>query len=115
MIKLYENIRELRKLNHWTQEELAVRMGYTDRSMIAKIESGKVDISQSKIMEFARIFNVEPGDLMGWEDSEVYITTLQEERDSIAKAKELYKMYENVSPEVQQAVELMLKSAQPKP
>ncbi len=69
MIKLYENIRNLRKENQWTQEELAQKMGYTDRSMIAKIESGKVDLSQSKIIEFAKIFNVDPGDLMGWQDS----------------------------------------------
>lgn len=68
MIKLYENIRNLRKQNQWTQEELAKKMGYTDRSMIAKIEAGKVDLSQSKILEFARVFDVEPGDLMGWED-----------------------------------------------
>lgn len=68
MIKLYENIRNLRKENQWTQEELAQKMGYTDRSMIAKIESGKVDLSQSKIIEFAKIFNVDPGDLMGWQD-----------------------------------------------
>ena len=114
MLKLYENIRELRKKNHWTQEELAIKLNYTDRSTIAKIEAGKVDLSQSKIIEFAKVFGVEPGDLMGWDD-EVYYTTLQNESDEIAKAKELYKLYEQVSPEVQQAVELMLKSAQPKP
>jgi transcriptional regulator with XRE-family HTH domain len=71
MIKLYENIKELRKLNHWTQEELAQKMGYTDRSMIAKIEAGKVDLARSKIIEFAKVFNVPPGDLMdeeGWQD-----------------------------------------------
>ena len=68
MLKLYENIKTLRKENGWSQDELAKKMGYTDRSSIAKIESGKVDLSQSKIMEFARVFGVEPGDLMGWED-----------------------------------------------
>lgn len=71
MINLYKNIKELRIQNHWTQEELAQRMGYTDRSMIAKIEAGKVDLARSKIIEFAKVFNVPPGDLMdedGWED-----------------------------------------------
>ena len=39
-----------------------------------------------------------------------------DERDKdIGKAIELFKAYKNVSPEVQQAVDLMLKSAQPKP
>ena len=70
MIKLYENIREFRKQNKWTQEELAQRMGYTDRSTIAKIEAGKVDLSQSKIIEFANVFGVDPGELMGWDGEE---------------------------------------------
>lgn len=65
MLELYKNIRKLRKLNHWSQEELSTRMGYTDRSSIAKIESGKVDLAQSKILEFARVFGVDPSDLMG--------------------------------------------------
>lgn len=69
MIKLYENIRDLRKQNKWSQEELAQRMGYKDRSSIAKIESGSVDIPRSKILEFAKVFGVAPGDLMGWEDN----------------------------------------------
>ena len=68
MIKLYENIRYLRKENKWSQDELAQRMGYKDRSSIAKIESGMVDIPRSKILEFAKVFGVSPGDLMGWED-----------------------------------------------
>lgn len=67
MIKLYENIKYYRTLNGWTQEELAKRTGYTDRSMIAKIETGKIDLSQSKIIEFAKVFGIEPGDLMGWD------------------------------------------------
>lgn len=65
MLTLYKNIRELRKQNNWSQEELATRMGYTDRSSIAKIENGKVDLAQSKILEFARVFGVDASDLMG--------------------------------------------------
>lgn len=36
--------------------------------MITKIESGKVDISQKKIIAFARVLNTTPGYLMGWAD-----------------------------------------------
>ena len=67
MIKLYENIRELRIQNKWSQDELAHRMGYKDRSMIAKIESGAVDLAESKIMAFAKVLGVKPCDLMGWD------------------------------------------------
>lgn len=51
-----------------SQDDLARAMGYKDRSMITKIESGKVDISQKKIIAFARVLNTTPGYLMGWKD-----------------------------------------------
>ncbi len=65
MLDTYKNSKRLRKLNGWTQEELAVRMGYTDRSMIAKIENGKVNLGQTKILEFAKVLGVNASDLMG--------------------------------------------------
>ena len=34
--------------------------------MITKIEAGKVDISQTKVVEFAKVLNTTPGYLMGW-------------------------------------------------
>ena len=50
-----------------TQDELARRAGYTDRSSIAKIEKGLVDLAQSKVKQFAQIFGVSAGELMGWD------------------------------------------------
>lgn len=67
MLKLYENIRTLRMEKRMTQDELARRAGYTDRSSIAKIERGVVDLPQSKIKQFAEIFGVTPSHLMGWD------------------------------------------------
>lgn len=64
---LYVNIKRLRKEAKMSQEELAKRVGYTDRSSIAKIENGEVDLSQSKIKAFADVFNVTPQYLMGYE------------------------------------------------
>ena len=112
MLKLYQNIKNLRKENGWTQEDLANKMGY-DRSSIAKIESGKVDLPQSKIIEFANVFGVDAGDLLGWGD-DLYVTTIPTTPDE-KKAKELYSLYENASPEIQSAVELLLKSSQQPP
>lgn len=68
MLKLYENIRRLRRERGMTQVDLAEAAGYNDRSMIAKIESGKVDLSRSKIETFANIFGVPASELMGWEE-----------------------------------------------
>ena len=65
---LYERIRKLRIEAGMSQDELAKAMGYKDRSMITKIETGKVDISQKKILAFADVLNTTPGYLMGWTD-----------------------------------------------
>lgn len=61
----YENIRLFRIRCGMSQDELARRTGYTDRSSIAKIEAGKVDLSESKIALFAEALNVSPAALMG--------------------------------------------------
>ena len=66
---LYERIRQLRIQAGMSQDDLAKAMGYRDRSMITKIESGKVDISQKKVLAFAHVLNTTPGYLMGIDDS----------------------------------------------
>ena len=76
MIQLYTNIKERRKALKMSQDELAKKTGYTDRSSIAKIEKGEVDLSQSKIIQFAKALDISPGDLMGWDgvaDSSIVI------------------------------------------
>lgn len=64
----HENIKHLRQLRGYSQEELARMVGYTDRSTIAKIEAGGVDLSQSKIAAFAMALGVTPAQLMGITD-----------------------------------------------
>lgn len=65
MLDLYKNIKKRREELGMSQETLAKMVGYTDRSSIAKIESGKVDLPQSKIMEIAEALCIPPGELMG--------------------------------------------------
>jgi len=59
-----ENIKQLRVNLNMSQDELAEKCGYTDRSSIAKIESGKADIPQKKIKAFADALKVPPGVLL---------------------------------------------------
>lgn len=73
MLELYNNIRKRRKELGLSQEELAKKTGYTNRSSIAKIENGEVDIPQSKILAFAKALEIPAGDLMGEEINEYYI------------------------------------------
>lgn len=67
MIELYKNIKELREQKGLSQEELAKMTGYTNRSSIAKIEKGEVDLTRSKIIAFAQALETTPGELMGWD------------------------------------------------
>lgn len=68
MLKIYENIKKYRLSLGLTQTELAERVGYTDRSMIAKIESGKIDLSRNKVYDFAEALHTTPIVLMGLDE-----------------------------------------------
>lgn len=49
-----------------SMRELAEKMGYQNHSTISRIESGDVDLPQSKISQFAEILGTSPAYLMGW-------------------------------------------------
>lgn len=97
MLELYENIKKQRLLLKMTQTDLAKKMGYADKSMIAKIEKGLIDLPQSKIIAFAKVLNTTPGELMGWkktdnslsDSSDTTIAYLKEHGED--KLIELYK------------------------
>lgn len=61
----FERIKILRKQRGWSQDTLAQKAGYTDRSMISKIEKGVVDLQRSQLIRFAEIFDVSPSWLLG--------------------------------------------------
>ena len=60
-------IRMLREERGMTQETLAELMGYSHKSSINKIEMGKADLPQSKLIAFAKILGVTPCELLGYE------------------------------------------------
>jgi transcriptional regulator with XRE-family HTH domain len=64
-----EIIKELRTERQWSQEYLAELMGYSHKSSINKIEMGKADLPQSKLVAFSKVFNVSPCELIGYEQS----------------------------------------------
>ncbi len=76
MAVLNERIRERREALGLSQADLAKLLGYSDRSTIAKIESGINDITQSKIEAFAQVLQTTPAYLMGWDKE---FTSLQAE------------------------------------
>ena len=65
-----KRIKDKRESLNLTQDELAKKLGYKSKSTINKIEKGINDISQSKLMEFAKVLKTTPSYLMGWEEQE---------------------------------------------
>ena len=65
-MELHETIKRLREERGLSQEALAQKTGYTDRSSIAKIEKGQVSLSAAKIALFAKALGTTPGYLTGW-------------------------------------------------
>ena len=61
-----ERIKAKRQELGYSQDELARKMGYKSRSTINKIELGINDITQSKIIEFAKALETSVSYLMGW-------------------------------------------------
>lgn len=92
MLQLYKNIKNKRLEMGISQEELARRTGYTNRSSIAKIESGKVDLSQTKIMQFAEALDTTPSDLMGWDEEPASIKESMEGIENIIPLPKTHKI-----------------------
>ena len=68
MTNIGNNIKRRRIELQMTQEDLAKKMGYKSKSTINKIELGKNDIPQSKIVSFAKALDTTPSYIMGWDE-----------------------------------------------
>ena len=62
-----KRVKERRLELGMSQLDLAVKIGYKDKSTVAKIESGNRDLPRSKIVEIADALSVTPQYLLGWE------------------------------------------------
>ena len=83
MLEIYENIKKYRKMNKWTQEELAKKVGYGDRSTISRIERGEIDLPQSMIVKFAKVFGLSAGELAGSDGTAAYMDQLSAEEQRL--------------------------------
>lgn len=89
-MRLYENIRTLRIEKGLTQDELATMVGYKSRASITHVENGDINLSQQKIIEFAKALEVSPIDLVGWSE-EHGVALSKEERQLIHRFRHLNK------------------------
>lgn len=58
-------IKKLREEKGLSQSELALSVGYKEKTSIAKVEAGKIDLPQSKIVAFAKALDTTPSYLFG--------------------------------------------------
>lgn len=62
--KMGIKIKGLRENKQLSQTQLAEIVGYKDKTAIAKVEAGKVDLPQSKILAISKALDVTPADLL---------------------------------------------------
>ena len=74
-------IKELRIQKELSQTTLAEMVGYKDKTSIAKIESGKVDLPQSKIIAFAKALNTTTSFLFGNDEESSNTHTIAAHKD----------------------------------
>ena len=82
-MELSDRVRMRREALGMSQEELAMRMGYSSRTSINKIENGR-PCSQKIIARLAEALNVSIPYLMGWEEKEENPTAID---DGISEVK----------------------------
>lgn len=140
-IKIGLRIQQRRKELGLTQEELAFKMGYKSKSTINKIEKGFNDVSQSNVVRFADALQTTEAYLMGWIDNpdkkvvvtvpisqeamenmlkaipsskSILLNSVDDEVSTpeVEKALELYRLYKSANPQIQNAVEVLLKPSQ---
>ena len=110
-----ERIKQRRLELGLTQTELAHKMGITSKTTICKAETTDFNPTTDRVREFAKALECTPAYLMGWEDvregSSKTDNTSMEKGETTKQAEYLYELYKSAPPEVQAAVEAILKSA----
>lgn len=81
-----ERVKLARKKKGMTQEELANQLGYKSKSSVTHIENGR-DIPRAMVSQLAKILDVTPSYLMGWEDEK-----------PTENLTELTKQFDNIKP-----------------
>lgn len=79
-----ERIRQRRIELGMSQDELAKRLGYKDRSTISYIEKNGGNLQMSKVEEIAKILEMPPEVLMGWGESEDEVVLTSREQKMLA-------------------------------
>ena len=70
-------INQIRELKNFTQEHVATHLGLTTRAY-SKIESGETQLTINRLNEISSILGVEPMEVLGFDDKQVFNNCKQE-------------------------------------
>ena len=96
-MKIGERIKRRRQELEWSQRELAAKMNYSHHSTLARIESGQVDVTQSRIEQFADVLGVSIAYLMGWQEDDKKNDILSDIIIALRTDDELLEIVENLT------------------
>ena len=114
-MKIGDRIKQRRMELDWSQRELANKMGY-NHSTITRIETGKIDISQSRVIQFSEVLGVSIAYLMGWEEEQKkndiqsdIILKMRTDSDFMSAVETLYKLDKDKLQSVTQMLNTLFK------
>lgn len=93
-IKIGDKILQRRTELNMSQEELALKVGYKDRSSITRIESGERDLRQKQIPIFAQALQTTTAWLMGYEENATSSIDAKDRIEKIIEDKDLLQISE---------------------
>ena len=70
-------IKQIRELKNFTQEYVATHLDLTTRAY-SKIESGETQLTINRLNEISKILGVEPMEILGFDDKQVFNNCKQE-------------------------------------
>lgn len=110
-----DRIKQLREQKGMTLEDLGNKVG-VGKSTVRKWETGMIaNMRRDKIKKVADALNTSPEYLMGWTDETSILIEPKKPKGDREEAlyeyaKTLYEHYQKASPEIQKAVDLLLKA-----
>ena len=115
-MRIGDRIKQRRMELGWSQRELASKMGYSDNSTLARIEKGKVDVYQNKVVQFSEILGVSIAYLMGWEEEQKkndiqadIILRMRTDTDFMSAVETLYKLDKDKLQSINQMLNTLFK------
>lgn len=105
---IYERIKYLRESLNMSQQELAEKVGYKDKSAISKVERGDRDINQTMIMKYAVALGVSPTFILYGTDGK---KSTPDEQKLTEGEEKLVSLFRLLPSEAQEAYTLKLEEA----